>query len=782
MSVKAWQKWIAERRVHRNLKQQTTAIQVITAFIEAHEVAQGKIAAYFGDDADIDSPEEAFVIIESQVQVFKASTMSCAIDHGVHMKVNTMWKAHHFADEYRKFVHGVLDSGILNGKEAEGILHPIADTMRSWENERRQIFRNTKRRPSTDGKISELEAIMIVQKVWRKFRYLRERKGAAGTSNSDVKAEYLEYRKNKEHAGGAKSVVHTRGNSKTSDPVRIKVESSKSDSKTSHPVKNTVESSNVPVEFSALEKSDMKSVEDILPVNNASQSDAKQGILVKGPSKESTKSKEGLQKIEGSSLLLRRSSSRSASPKSTDLLIQEASVQDVQVVGKARAMSQDSIKSSSPTSKTSSHYVQEGCKTPAIGSPWQDPNKEGVRVVSKVSSPDVKQGSSDVKLVQKVDDISEKLQRMEDLNEKFERLKKQQMQETEWQQELSKSYQKELAEQIGHVKKQQEEALTAKHRKELADQKDKIAKDMKMVKEHYQKELVEHLRIAKEQQKKELFAELANEYRQEIATNLAAPLEIAKNQPYTMQQQQHPMQQMAQMQMQQPQPMQQMPQMLLQQPIQQQQQQPIQNAYQQPFQQRYLQQQALQGSVPQQALSQQLYGVPQQGFVAPQQGCGDPSQQCNPAPEYSQYAASSDGRQQVVQQPQAQSNSQPASSRPASSNAAGRKANKTTMYSPQGQAPLGQGAGTGSTSEHDLLYRYPGFYENLRSEAASLPKAEAQVPDLPGSIVQDVLPRSHPRSDTLITVREQSQTEMQHEIIEQEMEQEIMEQDGDVLA
>lgn len=172
-SLDGWRKWYNERRIEKNLKQQTTAIQVITAFIEAHQVAQGQVASYFGDGADIDSPEEAFVIIESQIEVFKASAMAGSIARSVHLRVNTMWKAHCLAEEYRKYVHAVADSGVLQSKEAEVLLHPISDTLRSWETRRRQIFRSfTDGTGSNKEPISEVEAVVLVQLAWRRFKNL----------------------------------------------------------------------------------------------------------------------------------------------------------------------------------------------------------------------------------------------------------------------------------------------------------------------------------------------------------------------------------------------------------------------------------------------------------------------------------------------------------------------------------------------------------------------------------------------------------------------------------
>eukprot|EP00746_Dinoflagellata_sp_MGD_P156318 gnl/MRDRNA2_/MRDRNA2_85766_c1_seq1.p1 gnl/MRDRNA2_/MRDRNA2_85766_c1~~gnl/MRDRNA2_/MRDRNA2_85766_c1_seq1.p1 ORF type:complete len:1057 (-),score=190.90 gnl/MRDRNA2_/MRDRNA2_85766_c1_seq1:192-3362(-) len=186
LSSSNWRKWIHNQRLDKNLKQQTTAIQVITGFIAAHEVAQARIAEYFGDGAEIDSPEEAFVILESQVEVFKASATSGAIDRNVHLRVNTMWHAVRLAEEYRKYVHHVTDSGVLHEKEAEVLLHPIADTMRGWEQKRRKIFRSMVEHKQT-APVSEVDAVLFVQRAWRKLKDGAKIKGERGSGVFDLR-------------------------------------------------------------------------------------------------------------------------------------------------------------------------------------------------------------------------------------------------------------------------------------------------------------------------------------------------------------------------------------------------------------------------------------------------------------------------------------------------------------------------------------------------------------------------------------------------------------------
>lgn len=201
LSAEGLSAWANNRRIETNLKNQTTAIQVITAFMEAHQVAQGQIASYFGDGADIDSPEEAFVIMESQIEVYKASAMAGSIARTVHLRVNTMWEAKCLAEEYRKFVHAVADSGVLQNKEAEALLHPIADTLRSWEKQRRQVFHSLRDNGSSDTTItlSEVEAALLIQIKWRKLRKGGSRRSSRAPSKEHSRAP------SKEHPEAAQS-------------------------------------------------------------------------------------------------------------------------------------------------------------------------------------------------------------------------------------------------------------------------------------------------------------------------------------------------------------------------------------------------------------------------------------------------------------------------------------------------------------------------------------------------------------------------------------------------
>merc|ERR1719162_88801 len=91
-------------RVARNFEDQKRAVCTISSFIDAHLSAQSQIASFFGDDEEVDSPEEAFVIIESQIAVFKAACRAGMIDRQLTRHVNNMAEVRNIAEQFHSFV------------------------------------------------------------------------------------------------------------------------------------------------------------------------------------------------------------------------------------------------------------------------------------------------------------------------------------------------------------------------------------------------------------------------------------------------------------------------------------------------------------------------------------------------------------------------------------------------------------------------------------------------------------------------------------------------------
>lgn len=160
--MKIWH-WYNRRRVRENYRKQSQAIQVINSFIEAHQAAQEKIASYFGDDADVDSPEEAHVIIESQIEVYEATIMRGLIHDQVLKRVNTLWKLHQLAEQYSDYIHRVHETGVMNAKEAEALLHPVQTMQRTMRSERRMKIEAEK----MSSAVAAFQAAVVIQR-WKR--------------------------------------------------------------------------------------------------------------------------------------------------------------------------------------------------------------------------------------------------------------------------------------------------------------------------------------------------------------------------------------------------------------------------------------------------------------------------------------------------------------------------------------------------------------------------------------------------------------------------------------
>mmetsp|Transcript_106812 Transcript_106812/g.276083 ORF Transcript_106812/g.276083 Transcript_106812/m.276083 type:complete len:1190 (+) Transcript_106812:47-3616(+) len=162
-------KWYDKWRTRRNYRQQAFAVRVINAFIDAHCQAQRHVASFFGANAMVDTPEEAIAIVESQVQVFQAATLRGLIGREMQMRVNTMWTVHCFAEQYRNFVLRVHESGVLQSKEAEQLLHPIAGAMRQLHKERKKIYAAINS-DACKSQMTTIEAAAVIQRFIKRMK------------------------------------------------------------------------------------------------------------------------------------------------------------------------------------------------------------------------------------------------------------------------------------------------------------------------------------------------------------------------------------------------------------------------------------------------------------------------------------------------------------------------------------------------------------------------------------------------------------------------------------
>lgn len=158
--TRAWLFHRLERlRISRNFKQQMQAVQVIGSFIEAHYHAQTQIASYFGEDDTVDTPEEAYVIIESQTEVFKALGLRNIIDRTVQKKANTIFLVNRLVEHYRHFVLRAVERGVLQAKEAEVLIHPVAAIVAELRRERAR----------TRIELTKDDAAAMIQQTFRAY-------------------------------------------------------------------------------------------------------------------------------------------------------------------------------------------------------------------------------------------------------------------------------------------------------------------------------------------------------------------------------------------------------------------------------------------------------------------------------------------------------------------------------------------------------------------------------------------------------------------------------------
>jgi len=177
---KSWyiqfKRWYHESCLKRHFRKQMRALQIAKAFMVAHAQAQTKIAAYFGPDEEVDSPEEAYVIVESQTQVFAAGALSSKISKPVQQFMTTSWEVDHLCERYLQFIISTHEHGVLNETETELLLEPVVEVLRKIRRQQLRMNnafadtgiasqRSTKR--STRQSMAHLDAVVVVQRAYR---------------------------------------------------------------------------------------------------------------------------------------------------------------------------------------------------------------------------------------------------------------------------------------------------------------------------------------------------------------------------------------------------------------------------------------------------------------------------------------------------------------------------------------------------------------------------------------------------------------------------------------
>eukprot|EP00931_Biecheleriopsis_adriatica_P023033 TRINITY_DN14649_c0_g1_i1.p1 TRINITY_DN14649_c0_g1~~TRINITY_DN14649_c0_g1_i1.p1 ORF type:complete len:987 (-),score=185.92 TRINITY_DN14649_c0_g1_i1:67-3027(-) len=179
--------WLRRALARDSFQDQSRAFTIINAYIEAHNHAQKQIATFFGEGGDIDSPEEAFVIIESQINVFAAAAHTSLIEKKTQVKVNTMLTVHTLSETYREFLLNTVDTGILQADEASQILHPLQHEIAKLDKERRRLFKGKRGSdgPEEGRNLSIAEAAQIIQRWYLRTRVVRQVRRASTVLSSD---------------------------------------------------------------------------------------------------------------------------------------------------------------------------------------------------------------------------------------------------------------------------------------------------------------------------------------------------------------------------------------------------------------------------------------------------------------------------------------------------------------------------------------------------------------------------------------------------------------------
>lgn len=125
-------------------KRRVTAVYLATAFIEAHIHAEKTIAEFVGDDATIDTPEEAFVIKESrELRAEAAAFLEVATgqDNEVVNHVHTLKIANAIIEHQRLYIDNLREMGIIDAEFFEEEMEAIRADQLELESARVKRFR-----------------------------------------------------------------------------------------------------------------------------------------------------------------------------------------------------------------------------------------------------------------------------------------------------------------------------------------------------------------------------------------------------------------------------------------------------------------------------------------------------------------------------------------------------------------------------------------------------------------------------------------------------------------
>lgn len=123
---------------HTVFARQESSVYITKAFIHAHETAQKKVAAFFGDDETADSPEEIQVIAESVELVAQAKEMLASIPKDLLKAVVSKQVAGIVLGSQADDIEHLEHEGMLTPNEASSMVEEVTHDMAAMANARKK--------------------------------------------------------------------------------------------------------------------------------------------------------------------------------------------------------------------------------------------------------------------------------------------------------------------------------------------------------------------------------------------------------------------------------------------------------------------------------------------------------------------------------------------------------------------------------------------------------------------------------------------------------------------
>jgi len=123
---------------HTIFARQESSVYITKAFIHAHKAAQTKVAAFFGEDATADSPEEIQVIAESDVLVKEAEEMLASIPKDLLRAVVSKQVAGIVLGSQADDIEHLEKEGMLTPNEASEMIEEVTHDMHAMAGARKK--------------------------------------------------------------------------------------------------------------------------------------------------------------------------------------------------------------------------------------------------------------------------------------------------------------------------------------------------------------------------------------------------------------------------------------------------------------------------------------------------------------------------------------------------------------------------------------------------------------------------------------------------------------------